>query len=260
MDGEVILVAEGITKKFGGLVALNKVDVVIRKGERHVMIGPNGSGKTTFINVVTGVYQPDEGNIRLQDEEITRLPPHKITEKGIGRTFQNIRLFGSMTVWENIAVGMHCRTQSGLIEVLLRLGREREERKIIEKKIREISYFLGLDKVLNQNVRSLPYGKQRIVEIGRAMATDPKMLILDEPAAGMNSQEVVELATIIKKISQLGITVLLIEHNMEFVKDIADRITVLDAGQKIAEGNFEEIQSHPKVVEAYLGTRGVANA
>jgi branched-chain amino acid transport system ATP-binding protein len=254
---DMILEVKGVTKRFGGLTAVNNVDLTVTKGKRHVIIGPNGSGKTTFINVLTGYYRPEEGSIKLFGEEITGLQQHMITEKGLARTFQNIRLFSGMTVWENIALGMHCRTKSGFWESVFRAGREPAERKAIDEKVKEISSFLGIEKLLNQNVMSLPYGKQRVVEIGRGIATNPQILFLDEPAAGMNTNEVGELAETIKRIGDLGITVILIEHNMDFVKDIAHKVIVLDSGKKIAEGSFDEIHSNPQVIEAYLGKGGV---
>lgn len=258
MVDDIILEVKGVTKRFGGLTAVNKVDLTITKGKRHVIIGPNGSGKTTFINVLTGYYRPEEGSIKLFGDEITGLRPHRITEKGLARTFQNIRLFNGMTVWENIALGMHCRTKAGIWESIFRKGREPAERKVIEKKVNDISSFLGIEELLYQNVRSLPYGKQRVVEIGRGIAANPQILLLDEPAAGMNTKEVDELSETIKRISSLGITVLLIEHNMDFVKDIAHKVIVLDTGKKIAEGTFDEIHKNPQVIEAYLGKGGVA--
>ena len=255
-----ILEARAVSKRFGGVVALDTVSLSIEAGSRHVIIGPNGSGKSTLINVFSGVYAPEQGEVFFQGEKITGLPAYAVTAKGIARTFQNVRPFTSMTVWENIAVGVHCRTRYGLFEAILHCGREPAERKKIDAKVTELAEFFGLRDLLAEKVQSLPYGKQRIVEIARALASQANLLLLDEPAAGMNAAEAQALAATIRKITGLGATVALIEHNMEFVKEIADTITVLDSGEKIAEGSFAAVQSNKRVVEAYLGKRVAANA
>ncbi len=257
---KVTLEVKAITKRFGGVLALSQVDVSIRENSRHVIIGPNGSGKSTLINVLSGVYTPEGGEVFFLGEKITGLAPYRITAKGIARTFQNIRPFRGMSVWENIALGVHCRTRYGLLEAISHLGREPLESKKIDSKVSELAEFFAIGNLLSANMQSLPYGKQRIIEIARALASEPKLLLLDEPAAGMNTAEAQALAQTIKRISALGVTVALIEHNMEFVKEIADIITVLDSGEKIAEGSFREVQSNRRVVEAYLGKRVAADA
>jgi len=255
-----ILEVQSVSKRFGGVVALNNVSLAITAGSRHVIIGPNGSGKSTFINVLSGVYAPDQGEVFFNGEKITGLRPYLITAKGIARTFQNIRPIKGMSVWENIALGLHCRTHYGLLEAIFRRGREPAERKKIESKVSQLAEFFGITDLLATNMQSLPYGKQRIVEIARALASEATLLLLDEPAAGMNTAEAKTLAATIKRISGLGFTVALIEHNMEFVKEIADVISVFDSGEKIAEGSFAEVQSNARVVEAYLGKKRVAHA
>ena len=255
----IALEVKAISKRFGGVLALNQVDVSIAENSRHVIIGPNGSGKSTLINVLSGVHTPDDGEVFFLGERITGLPAYRITGKGIARTFQNIRPFRGMSVWENIALGLHCRTRYGLFEAISHLGREPLERKKIDSKVAELAGFFEIRNLLAEKMQSLPYGKQRIIEIARALASEPKLLLLDEPAAGMNTSEAQALAQTIKRISALGVTVALIEHNMEFVKEIADIITVLDSGEKIAEGSFVEVQANRRVVEAYLGKRA-ANA
>lgn len=247
-----VLHIENLTMRFGGVVAVDNFSMDINKGEIGALIGPNGAGKTTAFNAVTGVYQPTDGRIILLDENITGLRPDQITAKGIARTFQNIRLFSSMTVFENVLTAQHLRRTSNLFSATFRLNRAEEKR--MREDTDALLKEVGLYEMRDEMATSLPYGKQRLLEIVRALAVHPKLLLLDEPAAGMNPQETDELGEFIKHIrDEFDLTVFIIEHHMNLVMKISDRIYVIEFGKQIAEGKPEEIQNNQDVIDAYLG-------
>jgi branched-chain amino acid transport system ATP-binding protein len=255
-----ILDVKQLTMDFGGLRALDKVDLDVRQGEIVALIGPNGAGKTTFFNCITGIYKPSAGDILVtaagdgKTERINGLKPNLVTERGLARTFQNIRLFQNMTVLENVMIGCHCRMKAGILGAVLRgISTRREEEAVVRKSF-SILKKIGLERYVNDFAKNLPYGAQRRLEIARAMATDPFMLLLDEPAAGMNPQETQELDELILRIRETeGISILLIEHDMKLVMSLSDRIFVMDYGKKIAQGTPVEISKNPAVIKAYLG-------
>lgn len=244
---------EGITQVFGGLTALEDITFTVKSGEITGVIGPNGAGKTTLFNIITGIYTQTAGTVHLGERNVSCFPPEKLARLGMVRTFQNIELFGQMTVVENVMVGLHTKSRSGIFSCAFKLpGHLKEERHIRERAMHWLD-FAGIPELSQTEASSLPFGKGRLLEIARAMALEPKIILMDEPAAGLNSRETVELAALIRRIREAGVTVVLVEHDMELVMDVCDSILVLNLGRKLAEGTPRDIQENSAVIAAYLG-------
>jgi len=250
---DAILQVVSLRKNFGGVVALDDLSFEVREGQIKSVIGPNGAGKTTLFNIISGLYPPTSGQVEFRAKDIARLAPHVVARRGISRTFQNLQVFANMSVLENVMVGRHCRTTVGLLRSAVKFPRVLREERLIKSTAMELLSFVGLEDSAHRGAATLPFGKQRLVEIARALATDPKLLLLDEPASGLNVRETEEVGRLIQKIRDMGKTVVVVEHDMSLVMGISEEVLVLDHGRRIAEGSPREVQKHPEVLRVYLG-------